>query len=300
MPRSLFLGLLLLSLIWGGSYYFIKVLIQDFGPWTVVMLRSVLGLAVITLVMVALRKPFRFKNTPWVSVIVMALVNTCIPWAIIGFSEMRLTSSMASVLNATTPLWSLVVGILFFGMVAFRMQWVGISSAIIGLIVLLGLNSSSIISVDAWGFIGMIMASLFYGIGSQLSKRLLKAISTYQATFYTLLFSMIGSGGIALSLETIPYSRLSVPHNIAVLIGLGIFGSGVAYILFYWIVQNGGPVFATMVTYLLPVCSLVWGASLLNERIGWSMVAGLALILAGVFLASGKRVKLPMKSNAIP
>lgn len=295
MPRSLFLVLLLLSLIWGGSYYFIKVLIQDFGPWTVVFLRSALGLAVITLVMVVMRKPFQFKNMSWVSVIVMALVNTCIPWAIIGFSEMRLTSSMASVLNATTPLWSLVVGALFFRTVAFRTQWIGMGAAIIGLIVLLGLNPASIISVDAWGFIGMIVASLFYGIGSQLSKRLLKALSTYQATFGTLFFSMLGSGSIALSFETIPYSQLAVPQNIAVLIGLGIFGSGIAYILFYWIVQNGGPVFATMVTYLLPICSLVWGATLLNENIRWSMIAGLALILAGVFLSSEKREKLPLK-----
>ncbi|CAM4514510.1 drug/metabolite transporter (DMT)-like permease [Paenibacillus endophyticus] len=295
MHRSLFLVLLLLSLIWGGSYYFIKVLIQDFGPWTVVFLRSVLGLAVITLVMVVMRKPFQFKNTPWVSVCVMALVNTCIPWAIIGFSEMRLTSSMASILNATTPLWSLVVGVLFFGTVSFRMQWIGISAAIIGLIVLLGLNPASIISVDAHGFIAMIIASLFYGLGSHFSKRLLKVISTYQATFGTLLFSMLGSGGFALSFETISYSKIAVPQNMTVLIGLGIFGSGVAYILFYWIVQNGGPVFATMVTYLLPLFSLVWGALMLNEHIGWSMIAGLAFILVGVFLASGKGVKLSSK-----
>jgi drug/metabolite transporter (DMT)-like permease len=102
MQRSLFIALFLLSLIWGGSYYFIKVLIDDFGPWTVVFLRSALGLVVITAVMMIMRKPFQFRNMPWLSVSIMALVNTCIPWAIIGFSETRLTSSMASMLNATT------------------------------------------------------------------------------------------------------------------------------------------------------------------------------------------------------
>lgn len=300
LARSVFSALLLLSLIWGGSFYFIKVLIQDFGPWTVVFLRCALGLAVITLVMAVTRKPFPIRNVPWIPVIVMALVNTCIPWAIIGFSETRLTSSMASVLNATTPLWSLVAGVLFFGAAAHHRQWLGMGAAMIGIIVLLDLNPDSIISVDALGFVGMIAASLFYGIGSQLSNRLLGAISAYQATFCTLLISMIGSGIMAFSTETVPYSRLIVPQNMAVLIGLGIFGSGLAYILFYWIVQHGGPVYATMVTYLIPVCSLIWGAALLNENIRWSMIAGLALILAGVYLASQQKRRPEKRLHEIP
>jgi drug/metabolite transporter (DMT)-like permease len=294
MQRSLFLALIMLSLIWEGSYYFIKVLINDFGPWTVVFLRSTLGLVVITAVMIFMRKPFQFRNMPWVAVSVMALVNTCIPWAIIGFSETRLTSSMASMLNATTPLWSIFLGLAFFGTVIRRSQWIGVGTAILGLIVLLGLNPSSITSVDLLGFIGMITASLLYGAGSQLSKLLLKSISTYQATFATLFVSMVGSGSIAFSVEAIPYSQLVVPLNMAVLIGLGIFGSGFAYILFYWIVQKGGPEFATMVTYILPVCSLVWGVTLLHEDIRLSMIVGLALILTGVFLASSKKSKNPI------
>ncbi|KIL38643.1 multidrug transporter [Gordoniibacillus kamchatkensis] len=300
MSRLIFAALLLLSLIWGGSYYFIKVLVQDFGPWTVVFLRSALGLAVITVFMLMMRKPFGFRNMPWVSVAVMALVNTCFPWAIIGFSETRLTSNMASVLNATTPLWSLVTGMAFFGASAHRLQWVGMGTAIAGLVVLLGLNPASIVSVDGLGFVGMIAASLFYGLGSQLSKRLLNTLSPYQATFCTLLFSMLGSGCMAFSVETVPVAQLVAPLNLSVLVGLGIFGSGFAYILFYWIVQKGGPDIATMVTYLLPVFSLIWGFALLHENIRWSMIAGLALILAGVFLTSRKKTAGSLPRKLLP
>ncbi|MGE5701783.1 MAG: DMT family transporter [Clostridia bacterium] len=294
MSRSLFVVLFVLSLIWAGSYYFIKVLLQDFGPWTIVFLRSALGLAVITTVMIVRKKSFGFKNMPWVSMAIMAFINTCIPWAIIGFSEMRLDSSMASVLNATTPLWSLMLGVVFWRAVTHRLQWIGMGTAIIGLVVLLSQNLTSMNSVDRLGFIGMIVASFFYGLGSQLSKRLLDILSTYQVTFGTLLFSMLGSGSIAFSLETIPYSQLIVPSNMAVLAGLGIFGSGFAYILFYWIVQKGGPAIATMVTYILPVFSLVWGYTLLDESIHWSMIVGLALILTGVFLAGRKKGMRPV------
>ncbi|WP_276357951.1 DMT family transporter [Cohnella caldifontis] len=286
MARSVFPALLLLSLIWGGSYSFIKILLEDFGPWTVVFLRTFLGTAVVAIGMLAMREKFPIRNIPWLSVMGMALVNTCLPWALIGFSETRLSSSMASVLNATTPLWSLAAGVLIFGASAYRKQWIGMGAAMVGLLVLVGLNRESVISVDVVGFAGMMAASLFYGIGAQWSKRLLSVLSTTQATFCTLFFSMIGSGVMAFSTEHVPFERLVVPQNMVVMAGLGLIGSGIAYLLFYRIVQKGGPVYATMVTYLLPACSLVWGATLMHETIPIRTVAGLALILAGVYWAN--------------
>ncbi|MFX3635959.1 MAG: DMT family transporter [Candidatus Pristimantibacillus sp.] len=297
MPRSLFLALFLLSLIWGGSYFFIKILLHDFGPWTIAFLRSSFGLATIALIMLLLRKPFEFRKIPWVSMAIMALINTAIPWAIIGLSETRITSSMASVLNATTPLWTMVIGVTFFRTVTYRLQWLGMGVAAIGLVTLLGLNTVSVTSVDPLGFIGMIVASLCYAIGSQLSKRLLNGLSMYQITYGTLLCAMLGSGIFAFASEQIPFSQLSSPSNLAAITGLGIFGSGIAYILFYFIVQKGSPEFATMVTYLLPASAIVWGYTMLNEEIHWNLLMGLAFILGGVFLAgrsNSKKTKLKL------
>ncbi|QGQ99356.1 DMT family transporter [Paenibacillus psychroresistens] len=288
MQRLLITALILLSLIWGGSFFFIKQLLQDFGPWTIAFLRSSLGLVTIGMIMLILQKPFRFRKIPWSPMAVMALVNTAIPWAIIGFSETRLTSGMASILNATTPLWTIVVGTLFFQTITNRMQWIGMGIAFIGLIVLLGINPKSIISVDFLGFICMITATLCYAVGSQLSKRL-KGVSMYQITFGTLLCSMLGSGSVAFSVEQISLPNLASLTNIVMLIGLGVFGSGIAYILFYFMVQKGSPEFATMVTYFIPASAIIWGSTLLNEQIHWSLLMGLAFILGGVFLASKKR-----------
>ncbi|WP_342780067.1 DMT family transporter [Cohnella terricola] len=90
-----------------------------------------------------------------------------------------------------------------------------------------------------------------------------------------------------------PFSRLlSLPNSIAML-GLGMFGSGIAYILFYYLIQKGTPEIATMVTYLIPVSGMIWGAILLQEKIRWSLLMGLALILCGVFLSStGRRFEV--------
>ncbi|BBI30955.1 DMT family transporter [Cohnella abietis] len=288
MPRLLVTALIVLSLIWGGSFFFIKQLLEDFGPWTIAFLRSSFGLVTIVIIMLILRKPFELKRIPWIPMAVMALVNTAIPWALIGLSETRLTSGMASILNATTPLWTIVVGTLFFKAVTNRMQWIGMGVAFVGLLVLLGINPVSIISVDLFGFVCMITATLCYAFGSQLSRRF-KELSMYQITFGTLLCAMLGSGGMAFSVEQVSWSHLASSSNMAMIIGLGVFGSGIAYILFYYMVQKGSPEFATMVTYLVPASAIIWGSTLLNEQIHWNLLLGLVFILGGVFLANRKR-----------
>lgn len=294
VSRSLLLVLTLLSLIWGGSFYFMKILLQDFGPWTIAFLRSTLGLITITVVMLSLKKPIGFKQISWVPMVIMALINTAIPWSLIAFSETRLTSTMASVLNATTPLWTLAIGILFFKTVSGRMQWLGMLIAFCGIIVLLDVNPVSLVSVDLLGFLCMMAATCCYAIGGQLSKRLPGSLSMYQVTFGTLLCSMVGSGGIALLTESFSFSGFASESTVASLIGLGVFGSGIAYILYYYLVQKGGPEIASYVTYLVPITAFVWGYALLNEEITWNLLVGMVFIAGGLFL-TGRRERAKAK-----
>lgn len=286
MQRSLFVALFMLSLIWGGSFFFIKILLEDFGPWSISFLRSTFGLIAITVIMLVLRKPWDLKKVAWGPMMIIALFNTAIPWSLIAFSETRVTSGMASVLNATTPLWTMIVGVLFFQVVSKRSQWLGMTIAFIGIIILLGINPITIISVDIIGFICMMGATLCYAFSSQLSKRSLGAMSMYQITFFTLLFCMISSGVMAFLFEPINIANVLVPHNFGVLIGLGVFGSGIAYVLYYFMLQKGSPEFASMVTYLVPVTAILWGYTLLQEEVHWTLLVGLAFILSGVFMAS--------------
>lgn len=305
LARKLYLALLLLSLIWGGSFFFIKILLQDFGPWTVAFLRSGFGLVTLVIIMLALKKPFQLRSIPWLPMALMALVNTAIPWAIIGFSETRLTSSMASVLNATTPLWTLIIGVLFFRSAATKRQWFGMGVAFVGIIVLLGVNPSSIVSVDLLGFVCMLSATLCYAVGSHWSKRLGSGLSMYQITFGTLISAMLGSGIMAFSTEGVSLSPLASLPTLGALIGLGVFGSGIAYILFYFLIQKGSPQLATTVTYLVPATAIIWGFTLLNEPVSWRLLAGLVFILGGLYLANktstrpaGKETNLDAKAEA--
>jgi drug/metabolite transporter (DMT)-like permease len=182
------------------------------------------------------------------------------------------------------------VGVVFFQAVTNRFKWLGLGIAFIGLIVLLEVNPVSIISIDPLGFICMMAATLCYAVGSQLSKRL-KGLSMYQITFGTLLCTMFGSGSVAFSIEPTSFLQHASFTNITALIGLGIFGTGIAYILYYFMIQKGSPEFATMVTYFVPVSAIIWGYTLLNEKINWSLLIGLAFILGGVFMASKNQSK---------
>lgn len=265
------------------------MLLHDFGPWTIAFLRSGAGLVVIVCIMLGLKKPFRLWSISWVPMTIMALINTAIPWALIAFSETRLPSSMASVLNAMTPVWTIIVGVLFFRSISSRRQWLGIGIATVGLMVLLDINPETLISVDLIGFGCMIAATFCYAIGSQLSKSLLTlGYSMYQMTLGTLLCTMIGSGIMAFSTEEVSIPQLTSLTNILMIIGLGVFGSGIAYILFYFMVEKGSPEFATMVTYLVPCTAILWGYTLLDEHIKWTLLLGLVVILTGVFIASRK------------
>nr|WP_221401494.1 EamA family transporter [Paenibacillus phyllosphaerae] len=275
-----------LSLIWGGSFFFIKILLEDFGPLGIAFMRAVFGFLFITAFMLVMRKPFGLRQIPWVPALSIAIVNMSMPWALIAYSETRLASSLASVLNATTPLWTMLVGLLFFGAVFTRVQWAGMSVAFIGIVVLIGLTPNATMSVDLYGAILMIFATLCYAVGSQLTKRFLNGLSVYQMTFSSLLGGMLGSGLLAFSLEEVPLQAVFRLPAFGSLIGLGLLGSGVAYILFNHILRNGSPELATSVTYLIPATAMIWGYTLLDEPIGWNLGAGLVLILGGVFLAS--------------
>ncbi|MNO83253.1 putative inner membrane transporter YedA [compost metagenome] len=289
LARRVYLALLALSLIWGGSFYFIKILLQDFSPWSIAFLRSGAGLLVIILIMLIRRKPFGLRTIPWVPMAIMAWINTAIPWVLIGYSETVMPSSMASVLNATTPVWTVIVGVLFFRSISSRRQWVGIGIATIGLLILLDINPTTFISVDMLGLACMLGATFCYAIGSQLSKNLLsKGYSMFQVTFGTLLCTMIASGGMAFTTDRGAFSQLASGTNILMIVGLGVFGSGIAYILFYYMVEKGSPEFATMVTYLVPCTAIIWGYTLLNEHIKWTLLLGLIIILTGVYIASRK------------
>lgn len=297
MSRKLYLALIMLSLIWGGSFYFFKVLVADFNPLVVAFLRSTFGVITLIVLIPFFRKSFKGK-IPFIPLITVGILNTVIPWTLICFSEQKMTSNLASVLNATQPLWTMILGILFFGIRSNRNQLIGLFIGFIGILILSDIHLSNVFSVNSLNFFAMLTATFCYGLATHITKRYLKEISMFQISLGTLLVGSICSGFIVLLLED-PIQILTTIswHHIGALIGIGVFGSGIAYLLYFYLIQKGSPDFASISTYLVPVSAIFWGYILLNEVISWKLIIGLIFILMGVYITNRKiKLNVPVKN----
>ncbi|MGH0776602.1 DMT family transporter [Bacillus cereus] len=296
MSRKLYFALIMLSLIWGGSFYFFKILVTDFNPLVVAFLRSTFGAITLIALIPFFRKSFR-GNISFIPLFAVGILNTLIPWTLICFSEQKMTSNLASVLNATQPLWTMVLGILLFGIHSNRNQIIGLFIGFVGILILSDIHLSNVFSVDSLNFFAMLIATFCYGLATHITKRYLKEMSMFQISLGTLLVGSICSGGIVLFLEE-PIQILTKIswHHIGALIGIGTFGSGIAYLLYFYLIQKGGPNFASISTYLVPVSAIFWGYILLNENISWRLIIGLVFILIGVYITNRKiQLNIPVK-----
>ncbi|WP_345238736.1 DMT family transporter [Pontibacillus salipaludis] len=282
--KRLYIGLVALSLIWGTSFLFIKILVSSMMIWEVVFWRCTFGAVVLWGIYMWNGKD-QLTKLPWGSLLLVGLTNNALPWGLIALSETNISSSLASVLNATTPIWTGLIGLLCFGIRIRGKQWLGIMVGFIGIIILVDLGNSSMFSNGLAGIATMIAAAICYGFSSQYIKKHLHKVSSITIAAVTLTVAAFYAFIFAEMSGTISWSLVSDPSIFGALIGLGVFGSGVGIYIFYYLIQKGSAEFATMVTYLVPVSALVWGSVFLSESLSIRMVFGLALILIGVYLA---------------
>lgn len=290
MTKRLYLQLILLSLIWGASFFFFKILLKYAEPSLVAFWRCTFGAVAIIAISILMKKKWQWEKSTLLMLIVVGILNTALPWSLIAFSEQKLTSNLASVMNATTPLWTLFIGTAFFGTKAGGRQWLGIGIGFVGLLILLDINPISLVSINLTGFFGMLAATLCYGITSHLAKRYLNNLNIYQLASGTLIAGMAGSGVASLLMGDFSLAPVLHLDPILALVGIGVFGSGIANVLYFTLIQKGSAEFASLTTYLIPVTAIFWGSIFLNEKIGWSLITGMVFILSGVFLA-GKSKK---------
>lgn len=289
MPTYLYLILGLLSLIWGASFFFIKILLESFGPWSIAFLRCFFGVIILALIIIIRKEKFNFSHLPWGVIIAVGLFNSTIPWYLIAYSEQSISSGLASVLNATTPIWTLVLGIIFFKLRSTIYQAIGIILGFIGILILVDIDWRTLEINQPLAIGAMLIVTLSYGWASQMSKRHFQNISVYHLSLMTLLVGTISSAIMAFIYESPSLQAISETKNLLSLIGLGTFGSGIGYILFYQLIQKGSAEFATLVTYLVPAFALLWGYIFLNEVLTLQLFLGLIVILMGVFISGRKK-----------
>ncbi|HXC77703.1 MAG TPA: DMT family transporter [Candidatus Acidoferrum sp.] len=275
-----------IALIWGASFLFIKVAVQDMNPAVVVLVRSSSGFLALAVVVVARRRqPFPDFGRRLLPFAVMGFANGVLPWIAIAWGEERIASGLASILNATTPLWAAIL--VYWVIPSERPSTVNYAGVLIGLagvviLVLPDLTSSGV-HADLLGTAAVLLASVSYAVAALYQRRNLQGMNIYEASLGQLAFTAILV--FPLAAPGLPGVHLEL-KSVAAALALGIAGSGIAGVLYYYVLNSLGPVRGSGATLLVPMTAVFWGVVLLHESVSVSIVAGMFIILAGIVLTN--------------
>jgi drug/metabolite transporter (DMT)-like permease len=276
------IDLILLSALWGASFLFMRIAAPEFGPVVLAELRIAIA-ALVLLPILILRANVGDLKANWGKLLTIGSLNTAIPFMLFPFSTLYLTGGFTAILNATAPLFTAIIAWLWLSAALSASRIVGLIIGFGGVVVLVwnkgGLDTSVILAIVAG-----IVASLFYGIGANYTKRYMQGIgSLVIATGSQIAAALVLlPGAIALW----PDGPISLRAWMAV-IAMGIFCTGIAYILYFRLIANVGPASAITVTYLVPGFAVLWGAIFIDESLTTNMVIGCTVILLGTALATG-------------
>src|SRR5689334_4237285 len=285
MARHRNLAMLIgLSLLWGASFLFIKVPVRELTPAPLITGR--LGLPALTLalrvaVAVGPLAPALQVRGYWTWLVVVALVNTAIPFWLLSWGETRIDSGLASIIQASVPIFNAVIAFVAFHEVRVTgSRLVGVLVGFVGVALLVGAQPEGKV-LGALAVVGM---AFCYGLGGLLTGRYLKPVTPMVVSFASCLIATLVwlPVGVAEAPGSLPGWK-----TIGSVVALGIPGTALAYLLFFGLITGAGPAYASLVTYLIPPIALAYGAIFLGERFGASAFGGLALILAGVALGTG-------------
>lgn len=280
--------LALLALIWGSSFLWIKLALRGMSPVEVTFGRLLLGAAVLFVVVAAQRSALPKSAAMWAHIAVAALFANAIPYLLFSLGEQKVSSSTAGILNATTPLWTIVVALLtrhersvtplrVLGLV------VGFAGA---LLIFSPWRSGDLTSVGALECLG---AAVSYGISYVYMDKFVarRGITPVTLAACQLLAAAVILA-VALGVAGAPGPHFTAVVLIAIAI-LGLAGTGAAYVLNYQIITSDGATVASTVTYLIPVVAIILGVLALSEHISLLTLAGIALILVGVALTRRRK-----------
>jgi drug/metabolite transporter (DMT)-like permease len=226
----------------------------------------------------------------------MAFSNALVPWVAIAWGEQHITSGLASILNATTTLWA---AILIYWVIPQErpslVNYVGVLIGLTGVVILVFPDISAHgLSGNFLGALAVVLAAVSYAVSALYQRTRLRGMSVYEQSFGQLAVT---------SLLAIPLAAPALPHvhlawlSLGAVVALGVGGSGIAYLLYYYTMNTLGAVRATGVTFVVPITAVFWGVVLLHESLSLTIVVGMVVILAGIVLTNLRRA--PRREPAV-
>ncbi len=290
MNRRDWLLLLLLALIWGGAFLFIDVAVRQVPPITYVWLRVTIGAAGLWTYLIVRGERISLPKQVWGSILLLALLNNAIPFTLFGWSQTHIASGLASILNATTPIWGVVVA--HFLTKDERMsprKLAGVLLGFGGVATMIGPSLLSSFGTGALAELACVVAALSYALAAVWARRFKQlGISPFSITTGQLTAAALVMLPMSMIVDK-PWTHPIPPVGaLAAITALALFCTALGYVLYFRLIDRAGATNALLVTLLVPPVAILLGSLFLGETLAPQDFAGLALIALGLAAIDGR------------
>lgn len=279
--------LVLLSIIWGGSFIFIGVAVKELPTLLIVFVRVALAAAILLPVHWLWQGALPGDARSWVSFAGVSLTNNIIPFTLIVYGQHSITASLASVINATTPFFGLLVLAIAGAEVLSGRKIVSLVLGLLGVAVLRGVSFADL-NQETIGILACLGASASYGVGSLWQKKRLMGTPPVTTATGQLICSTVIMGVLSFAFSTPQQLTGTSAGTWIALVALAALSTSFAYLLFFKIITRSGPMAANLVTMMIPVSAIVMAALWLDERITTQEILGALLIGFGLLVYDGR------------
>lgn len=303
MGQGEWLMLLTLALLWGGSFFFIGVAVRGLPPFTLVFLRLSVAALVLHIVVRVIGVPLPRHLRQWLPFFALGLVMCALPFSLITWGQTRISSGLASILNATTPLFTLVSAhFLTTDERLTRARVFAVSLGIAGIAVMIGADALRNAGGHVLAQFAVLGAAFSYAIAGVTGRRLQGGASLSPLAMATTSLTCAALLVLPLALWVDQPWRLPMPpvSAVAAVSCLAVISTALAYILYFRLLATAGAVNLTLVTFLVPVTSILLGTTFLGERLAANHFAGMALIAAGLLVIDGRLWRRLRGRPAVP
>ena len=280
-----------LSVLWGGSFFFNGLALKGFPPLTLVLLRVSLAALILLPLLRAYRIDFPAGISGWTPFFAMALFNNVLPFSLIVIGQTFITSSLASILNATTPLFTVIVMAVSGEEKLSPQRVAGVTIGLFGVIILrggLGLDLAS----QGIGIALCLAAALSYGVAALLARRHLAKSPPLATATFQLMASTVMMAVIASVVDRPWQLPLPGPATWLAVTGLAVLSTALAYIVFFQILRRSGATNVMLVTLLVPLTAILLGALMLGESISATEILGACVIGSALLVIDGRLLRL--------
>ena len=291
------LMLVALSVLWGGSFLFGKMALSELPPFTVVLVRVGLAALVLWLAAIVTREALPRTRAVWLAFFAMGLLNNLVPFSLIMWGQLRIGSGLASILNATTPLWTVVVAHVLTADEKMNLRKLaGVLIGVVGVAVMIGPLALAGLSGDVAAQLAIIAATLSYAFAGLYGRRFARmgvkpmVVAAGQVGATTVMLLPVAM------LVDMPWT-LPMPgaRTWSALVGMALLSTALGYVLYFRILAKAGATNVLLVTFLIPVSGVLMGVLVLNETLEPRQLAGMALIGLGLAAIDGRLLRAAVR-----